>query len=186
MLETGFVMELPGMRSVITSPPLNLAQDPMVMEITLDPGSGGGPAHYHPTLEEEYRVRRGTLNVLIDRAWRDVQEGGSVVVPARTRHAFRNTSRESVVMLNIHRPAGDFAAFWEEAGALARTARPTSMNSPRTVMLMSMLIMEHPTALVPTGFLGRVVMPTAAWLGRRLGMDRTVAKASAAATPDRP
>lgn len=47
MLETGSVVEVPGMRAVVTAAPADVAVDPLEMEINLAPGALGAPAHYH-------------------------------------------------------------------------------------------------------------------------------------------
>lgn len=171
MLRNGDVVTLPGMRAVMTVAPADRSVDRMEMEITLDPGAVGAPPHRHPSIDEEYRVLSGTLSVLSGRRWEDIPAGGSVVIPAGRNHTFRNTSAEAVVLTNIHRPAGAFADYWERLGALSSAGRITSLGDPRTIMTMSMLVMDHPAALRPTGALA-VVMPIAAWIGRRLGVNR--------------
>jgi mannose-6-phosphate isomerase-like protein (cupin superfamily) len=172
MLRNGDVIELPGTRFVVTLAPANPAVDSLEMEITLEAGALGPPPHYHPTLEEEYRVLRGSLNVLIGDRWKDFGSGESVVIPARSNHTFRNTSQEPVLMLNVHRPAQGFAAFMERAKELSQAGKLKSMKDPRMVVRVSTAFMEDPGTTVPTGFLGRVVMPVAAWFGRRLGVNR--------------
>ena len=176
MLRNGDVVELPGQRYVVTLAPANPAEDSLEMEITLEAGTLGPPPHYHPMLEEEYRVLKGSLNVLIGDRWKDFGSGESVVIPARSNHTFRNTSKEPVLMLNIHRPAGASLAFFDRAKELARAGKLASMKDPRTIVRMSTLMMEHGSFVVPTGFLGRVVMPVAAWFGRRLGVNRTASE----------
>jgi mannose-6-phosphate isomerase-like protein (cupin superfamily) len=176
MLRNGDVVELLGGRYVVTLAPANPAEDTLEMEITFEAGALGPPPHYHPTLEEEYRVLKGSLNVLIGDRWKDFGSGESVVIPARTNHTFRNTSKEPVLMLNVHRPALGFAAFEERVMELSRAGKLTTMKDPRTILRMSALLMEDPGTTVPTGFLGHVVMPVAAWFGRRLGVNQTASE----------
>ena len=38
----------------------------------LAPGFGGPPLHLHPTAEESYEVLSGTLDVCVDRRWRQL------------------------------------------------------------------------------------------------------------------
>ncbi len=91
-----------------------------------------------------------------------------------TTHTFRNTSGVPAVVSNIHRPAHGFAAYWEEMAALSRAGKLTSLRDPRSVILLSILMMDHRQDLVPTGPLGRVVIPVTAWVGRRLGVGRAI------------
>jgi hypothetical protein len=79
-------------------------------------------------------------------------------------------------MLNVHRPALGFAAFEERVMELSRAGKLTTMKDPRTILRMSALLMEDPGTTVPTGFLGHVVMPVAAWFGRRLGVNQTASE----------
>jgi hypothetical protein len=74
MLETGSVVEVPGMRAVVTAAPADVALDALEMEIRLAPRALGAPPHYHPGVVEEYRVVTGVLNVLLGSVWRDVGE----------------------------------------------------------------------------------------------------------------
>jgi mannose-6-phosphate isomerase-like protein (cupin superfamily) len=176
MLRNGDVIELPGSRFVVTLAPANPAEDSLEMEITLEAGALGAPPHYHPMMEEEYRVLKGTLNVLIGDRWKDFGSGESAVIPARSNHTFRNTSKEPVLMLNVHRPAQNIPAFFERVMELSRAGKLTTMKDPRSIVRMSTLMCERGSASVPTGFLGRVVMPVAAWFGRRLGVNRTASE----------
>jgi mannose-6-phosphate isomerase-like protein (cupin superfamily) len=172
MLRNGDVAELPGLRFVVTLAPANPAEDSLEMEITVEAGALGAPPHYHPMMEEEYRVLKGTLNVLIGDRWKDFGSGESAVIPARSNHTFRNTSKEPVLMLNVHRPAQYILAFFDKAYELAQAGKLKGMKDPLTIVRMSTLFMEPGSGSVPTGFLGRVVMPVAAWFGRRLGVNQ--------------
>jgi len=183
MLETGSVVEVPGMRALVTAAPADVALDPLEMEIYLAPGALGAPAHYHPSVVEEYRVVTGILNVLLGAGWRDVAEGNSIVIPPGTKHTFRNRTETPVVLTNVHRPAGGFAAYWEQRGALSRAGGLTSFSDPRTVMLMSALIGRHRDALVATGFLGRVMMPLAAFVASVLRVDSILTAPAALRQP---
>ena len=79
-------------------------------------------------------------------------------------------------MLNVHRPAQGFAAFMERVMELSRAGKLTRWKDPRTIARMSTLFMEDQGTTVPTGFLGHVVMPVAAWFGRRLGVNQTASE----------
>ena len=69
--------------------------DPAVLcEMWVDPG-GGVPPHVHPRMEERFTVVEGRMEFLAGRRWVGADAGETVVVPAGTRHAYRN--RGSVV-----------------------------------------------------------------------------------------
>src|SRR5260370_16956818 len=107
------------------------------MEITVEAGALGAPPHYHPMMEEEYRVLKGTLNVLIGDRWKDFGSGESAVIPARSNHTFRNTSKEPVLMLNVHRPAQSILPFFHNPKKLPRPAQLNTMKYPLTISTMS-------------------------------------------------
>ena len=79
-------------------------------------------------------------------------------------------------MLNVHRPAQDILAFFDQAKELARAGKLRSNKDPLTIVRMATLMMEPGSGSVPTGFLGHVVMPVAAWFGRRLGVNQTASE----------
>ena len=66
----------------------------MLCEMWVDPG-GGVPPHVHPRMEERFTVKEGRMEFLAGRRWVGADAGETVVVPAGTRHAYRN--RGSVV-----------------------------------------------------------------------------------------
>ena len=60
-----------------------------VVEQRPDPG-GGVPPHVHPRMEERFTVVEGRAEFLAGRRWAGADAGETVVVPAGTRHAYRN------------------------------------------------------------------------------------------------
>src|ERR1051326_8384681 len=61
------------------------------VETWVDPGGGVTP-HIHPAMEERFEVLEGTCSFLSGRKWVSAGPGETVVVPAGTRHAYRNKS----------------------------------------------------------------------------------------------
>src|SRR5262249_43835009 len=82
----------------------------------LAPGFGG--LHLHPEAEESYEVVSGTLDVCVDRRWRQLGPGESVTVAAGTPHTLRNRSGAEVRLVNLHRPALGFERFFRRLHAL--------------------------------------------------------------------
>ena len=66
----------------------------VLCEMWVDPG-GGVPPHAHPRMEERFTVVEGRMEFLAGRRWVARDAGETAVVPAGTRHAYRN--RGSVV-----------------------------------------------------------------------------------------
>jgi quercetin dioxygenase-like cupin family protein len=79
-------------------------------------GFGGPPLHAHPAAEETYAVTDGELDV--NGAWRKLNAGESVSVPAGTPHTLENASGAEVRLLNTHKPALDFERFFQRMHAM--------------------------------------------------------------------
>lgn len=63
---------------------------------------GPGPApHVHDNNNELIYILEGPVAVLIDETWQTMEKGGLVVIPAGTKHTFRNDSNQRVGILNI-------------------------------------------------------------------------------------
>jgi quercetin dioxygenase-like cupin family protein len=92
------------------------------VETWVDPGGGVTP-HVHPGMEERFEVLAGTASFLAGRTWTKAAAGDTVVVPAQTRHAYRNDSGGTVHMVCHVRPASSLQAFLEEVAALSRAGR---------------------------------------------------------------
>ena len=99
------------------------------VEIWLDPGGGVTP-HIHPAMEERFEVLSGTPSFLAGREWRTAAAGETVVVPAGTRHAYRNRSGQTAHMVCHARPPSTLQEFLEETAALSRAGKITRRGLP--------------------------------------------------------
>ena len=63
------------------------------VDMWVDPG-GGVPPHVHPRMEERFHVLAGRAQFLSGRTWTEAGPGETAVVPAGTRHAYRNRGDE--------------------------------------------------------------------------------------------
>src|SRR5918994_7905987 len=111
--------------------------DVLHVEIWVDPGGGVTP-HVHPAMEEQFEVLAGSPSFLAGRRWRTAEPGETVVVPAGTRHAYRNRGEETAHMVCHARPPSTLQEFLEEAAALSRAGKiatrwalPTSFGALR-------------------------------------------------------
>jgi mannose-6-phosphate isomerase-like protein (cupin superfamily) len=138
------------------------------MDCTAEPGSSTN-LHIHPEQEETYEVLEGALEVFLDGRWHPVPSGESFSVSAGAFHAFRNPGEASARFLNQHAPAYGFQAHLETLDRLVRAGKIRGWRDPRSVMHMSMSVLEHqPSVSVKppqwiVNVLGRV--------GRRLGYE---------------
>jgi quercetin dioxygenase-like cupin family protein len=113
------------------------------VEIWVDPGGGVTP-HVHPALEERFEVLAGEPSFLSGHRWRMAAPGDSVLVPAGTRHAYRNRGDETAHMVCHARPPSTLQEFLEEAAALSREGKiatrwalPTSFGALREALAMA-------------------------------------------------
>jgi quercetin dioxygenase-like cupin family protein len=103
----------------------------VLVEMWVEPG-GGVPAHVHPSMEERFEVISGELSFLSGRKWQTAAAGETVVVPAGTRHAYRNSGAELAHGVCRASPPQSLQEFLEEAAAMARQGRLTRQGLPKS------------------------------------------------------
>ena len=138
------------------------------VEIWVDPGGGVTP-HVHPGMEERFEVRSGEPSFLSGHRWRTAAAGDTVVVPAGTRHAYRNPGDETAHMICHARPPSSLQEFLEEAAALSREGKiatrwalPTSFGALREALAMAERHREMAVLLfppMPPRVVQRLVLP---------------------------
>jgi quercetin dioxygenase-like cupin family protein len=104
--------------------------DAVLVEMWVEPG-GGVPPHVHPSMEERFEVISGELSFLSGRKWQTAQAGETVVVPAGTRHAYRNDGAELAHGVCRASPPQSLQEFLEEAAAMARAGKVTRQGLPK-------------------------------------------------------
>lgn len=148
------------------------------VEMWVDPG-GGVPPHVHPALREDFEVLEGELQLLAGRRWQTATAGETVVVPAGTRHAYRNRSDATTHAIAwVSPPSDDLEGFLTDAAALGRAGKLTRSGIPKTpsAVLQAAVLSERYREMVelssppmPPFGLDRLLMPPLARLGRRRG-----------------
>lgn len=88
-----------------------------ITEWWMEKDSPGVNAHIHETNDELIYVLEGTASVLLGEDWVQMEKGGLVVIPAGTRHGFRNDSNQRVAVLNIFL-AGAYEAMMPQIQAM--------------------------------------------------------------------
>jgi quercetin dioxygenase-like cupin family protein len=105
--------------------------DAVLVEMWVEPG-GGVPPHVHPAMEERFEVISGELTFLSGRKWQTAAAGETVVVPAGTRHAYRNSGAEVAHGVCRASPPQSLQEFLEEAAAMARDGKLTRHGLPKS------------------------------------------------------
>jgi hypothetical protein len=151
----------------------------------VDPG-GGVPPHIHHAMEERFTVRSGRAEFLAGRRWVSAGPGETVIVPAGTRHAFRNGGDEVAEVECEARPPSTLQAFLEDAARLSRAGKLTQAGLPKPggVLDAAVLVDDHRDMVhllfpAPPRPIQRVVFGPLARLARRRGRRSGEAAASA-------
>jgi len=138
------------------------------MEWALPAGAFAPPPHRHPTQIESYEVLEGSLEVMIDGAWRRLETGDSASVPVNASHTFRLVG-EPVRVRNFHRPGSRFDEFVERQHRFVTSARFRRLKHPSTAIAMAVAWREHRDLLVPTNPALRAAVAVLAPIGRMRG-----------------
>src|SRR5918999_919630 len=145
------------------------------IDIWVDPGGGVTP-HVHPSMEERFQVVSGEVSLLSGRRWLTARPGDAeVVVPAGTRHAFRNRTRETVHFVTRATPPENLQEFLEDVAGLSRAGMTMLPGLPRNLrgLLAAAVVARHyrPMAvlLVPPPFVQRLLLDPLARLAERRG-----------------
>jgi quercetin dioxygenase-like cupin family protein len=145
------------------------------VEMWVDPG-GGVTAHIHPGMEERFTVVGGAPEFLAGRQWRSAHPGETVVVPAGTRHAFRNRGTEVAHVQCEARPPSTLQAFLEDVAGLSRAGKLTRFGLPTpSGILEAAVLAHHYRGMVvllfpsPPPIVQRLLVPPLARLAERRG-----------------
>ncbi len=145
------------------------------VEMWIDPG-GGVPPHLHPTMEERFTIVSGGAELLGGRQWRWAGPGETVVVPAGTRHAFRNRGDAVAHLRAEARPPSTLQAFLEDVAGLSRAGKLTRVGLPKPTALLEAAVLSHHyrdmvTLLFPSPppIVQRLLFPPLARIAQRRG-----------------
>jgi Cupin domain len=126
-------------------------------------------------MEERFNVVEGHPSFLSARRWQTAGPGETVVVPAGTRHAYRNRGDEVAHFVCDARPPSTLQEFLEETAAFSRAGKITRHAIPKPSALLEAAAManrhrEMVTLLfppMPPPWLQSLVLPPLARLGER-------------------
>jgi quercetin dioxygenase-like cupin family protein len=143
----------------------------------VEPG-GGVPPHVHPGMDERFTVHSGRASFLSGREWTEASAGETVVVPAGTRHAYRNDSDEVAHIVCEARPPSTLEEFLTDTVALSRAGKITRGGMPRGLdgLLAGAALAHGYREMVVLGFppmppapVQRLLFPPLARLAERRG-----------------
>ena len=116
--------------------------DVLTVEAWVEPGGGVTP-HVHPSMEERFTVLDGEIEFLVGRRW---QARPEVVVPAGTRHAYRNVSAAPAHLVCEATPPMELEQFLTDVALLAGERKFTRRGlpaGPRAVPELARLALRY-------------------------------------------
>lgn len=171
MAKSGDHFQFPdGSTYIVRSTSEESGGESVEMEFVLPSDCLPPPPHVHPSQVESYTVIEGSLDVVVDDEWVTLGPGESASVPVGSSHTFRNSSGGLVRVRNWHRPAMRFEDFIEEMCGNMDRAGIRSKYDPRTLIYMSMAMMDYPETLRPSRKRESVPMKVMAKVGRLFRM----------------
>ena len=129
-------------------------------------------------MEERFEVLAGRPSFLAGKKWATAGPGETVVVPAGTRHAYRNKGDEVAHFVCHARPPSTLQEFLEDAAALGRAGklgRGGLPKSPSALLQAAVMVHAYRDMAVllfpplPPPAIQRLVIPPLARLGERRG-----------------
>jgi quercetin dioxygenase-like cupin family protein len=92
-----------------------------VIEFWCEPGCGA-PLHHHFEVEEPIAVVEGLADFEVDGERRRVEAGDTILLPAGSRHAFRNARETLLRIFAVFSVAAPPVEYDEEPGAILEIA----------------------------------------------------------------
>ncbi len=96
------------------------------------PPGGGPPPHLHMNEDEWFVVETGKFEFLVEGEWREVTPGGSLYIPRRAVHTFRNSGDATGRLLVSTTPAG-FETFFSRCAEIFGSADGPDMERITTI-----------------------------------------------------
>jgi mannose-6-phosphate isomerase-like protein (cupin superfamily) len=94
-----------------------------MVDYRMPPGYIGPPAHVHPTFDEIFFLREGTLTFRLGDDQATAESGDTVVVPGAVPHTFANLSGASARVMIMIAPGG-FESYFQEVAPLVAGGPP--------------------------------------------------------------
>ena len=173
MIQAGDVIENPvtGERLVFRKTSRETNGEAVVLETFVKPDGFVAAAHVHPSQEERFQIRRGTLGFRLGRENIVAGPGQRVTVPAGTAHKFWNAGDAEAHFVAEVRPALQFEQLIETMFGLAADGKTNRKGMPNPLRLA--VIARHHFDDVrlpfPPAWMQRMGLALGAPVGRLLG-----------------
>src|SRR5689334_4653305 len=142
-----------------------------LVEVELAPG-GGNPLHRHRTYAEHFEVLEGRLTVQLDGVVHVLEAGDRAVAPIGVPHCFRNAAQTPVRFRVAIKPG--HRGF--ERGLQVLYGLAADGRTPRSLVALAVASEWADMRLAGFGALFEPLFSALAWIGRRRGVDRRLAR----------
>ncbi|MBD0328498.1 MAG: cupin domain-containing protein [Thermoleophilia bacterium] len=177
MVRTGDTIENPitGERIVFRQTSADTNGEAVVIECFVQPGGHVAAAHVHPYQHERFEVVAGTLAFELDGADLEAGAGERVLVPAGTKHRFRNAGQGEAHFVCEIRPALAFESLLATMFALAADGKTNRKGMPNPLRLAVIARHHFDTVRLPSppAWLQRAGLALGSPVGRLLGYGPT-------------
>jgi mannose-6-phosphate isomerase-like protein (cupin superfamily) len=113
------------------------------VDVLMEPGRPGPPAHVHRTISERHDVREGRLGITMAGDERVIAAPGGIEIPRGTPHTFRVVGEDSVRTVVDYAPPGRYEDFIERLYALARAGRTDDKGAPKNLLEAAVIARAH-------------------------------------------
>jgi mannose-6-phosphate isomerase-like protein (cupin superfamily) len=122
---------LTGERAVVLRGDEDGAGGPALVHLTVKPGGAVVGEHFHPRIQERFRVISGTLTARLDGVERTLEAGAEATVPAGMRHDWWNAGEtEASVLVELSPGEPRFETMIATLFGLANAGRTNAKGMP--------------------------------------------------------
>ena len=173
MIRTGQTIENPatGERVTFRQTSADTNGELVVIDVVVEPHGAVAAAHVHPSQEERFTVHSGELEMTLQKQTIVARPGDVILVPAGTKHRFRNVGDASASFTCEVRPALGFEPLLETMFALANDGKTNRKGMPNPLRLAVIARAHFDTVQLPfpPTWMQRIGLALGAPLGRLLG-----------------
>jgi quercetin dioxygenase-like cupin family protein len=177
MIRAGDAIENPvtGERLVFRTTSRETGGQAVVIETFVQPNGFVAAAHVHPSQEERFEVRRGSVGFKIGRKKIVAGPGRRITVPAGTPHKFWNAGDDEAHFVCEVRPALQFESLIATMFGLATDGKTNRKGMPNPLRLAVIADAHFDTVRLPfpPAIVQRLALAAGAPLGRLLGYGAT-------------
>ena len=177
MIRSGDTIENPvtGERLVFTATSAETGGEYVRFTCFVEPSGFVAAAHIHPLQEELFEIVEGSITFKVNGQELPTRPGDRVLVPAGTRHQFRNAGAGTASFACEVRPALQFEQMIETMFSLAQDGKTNERGMPNPLRLAVIARAHFDTVRLPfpPAWVQRVGLVLGAPLGRLLGYRAT-------------